>query len=67
MYSALIGMLFMFVVGIKTFGGCVTVSVLIHCLVAVMYMRTEALFMFQKTVGVYPNEFSLSFVGVLFR
>ena len=55
---ALIGMLLVFVVGIdktENFGGCVTVSVLIHyfTLVAVMWMGAEALFMFQKLVMVF--------------
>ena len=55
---ALIGMLLVFVTGIdKTgnFGGCVTVSVLIHyfTLVAVMWMGAEAFLMFQKFVIVF--------------
>ena len=55
---ALLGMLLVFVVGIdktENFGGCVTVSVLIHyfTLVAVMWMGAEALFMFQKIVVVF--------------
>ena len=50
---ALNGMLLVFVIGIdktENYGGCVTVSVLIHyfTLVAVMWMGAEALFMFQK-------------------
>ena len=55
---ALLGMLLVFVVGIdrtETFGGCVTVSVLIHyfTLVAVMWMGAEALLLFQKLVIVF--------------
>ena len=55
---ALIGMLLVFVIGIdrtESFGGCVTVSVLIHyfTLVAVMWMGAEALLMFQKIVIVF--------------
>ena len=55
---ALLGMLLVFVVGIdrtETFGGCVTVSVLIHyfTLVAVMWMGAEALLMFQQLVIVF--------------
>ena len=55
---ALIGMLLVFVTGIdKTgnFGGCVTVSVLIHyfTLVSVMWMGAEAMLMFQKLVIVF--------------
>ena len=51
-------MLLVFVIGIdrtENFGGCVTVSVLIHyfTLAAVMWMGAEALFMFQKLVVVF--------------
>eukprot|EP00731_Ephydatia_muelleri_P003801 Em0001g3801a len=55
---ALIGMFLVFVIGIdrtERFGGCVTVSVLIHyfTLASVMWMGAEALFMFQKIVLVF--------------
>ena len=55
---ALIGMLLVFAIGIdrtESFGGCVTVSVLIHyfTLVAVMWMGAEALLMLQKIVIVF--------------
>ena len=51
-------MLLVFVIGIdrtENFGGCVTVSVLIHyfTLAAVMWMGAEALLMFQKLVLVF--------------
>ena len=51
-------MLLVFVVGIdrtENFGGCVTVSVLIHyfTLVAVMWMGAEAVLIFQKIVIVF--------------
>ena len=55
---ALIGMLLVFVIGIdrtENYGGCVTVSVLIHyfTLVAMMWMGAEALLIFQKLVLVF--------------
>ena len=55
---ALICMLLVFIVGVErteNYGGCVTVSVLIHyfTLVAVMWMGAEALLMFQKVVIVF--------------
>ena len=51
-------MLLVFVVGIdqtNVYGGCVTVSVLIHyfTLVAVMWMGAEAVLMFQKLVIIF--------------
>ena len=51
-------MFLVFVIGIdrtERFGGCVTVSVLIHyfTLASVMWMGAEALFMFQKIVLVF--------------
>eukprot|EP00731_Ephydatia_muelleri_P003775 Em0001g3775a len=64
---ALIGMLLVFVIGIdrtERFGGCVTVSVLIHyfTLAAVMWMGAEALFMFQKIVLVFFQATTRYFV-----
>ena len=55
---ALIGMLLVFRIGINRtehFGGCVTVSVLIHyfTLAAMMWMGAEAVLMFQKIVLVF--------------
>ena len=55
---AMFCMLLVFVVGVEktsVYGGCVTVSVLIHyfTLVAVMWMGAEALLMFQKLVIVF--------------
>ena len=55
---AFIGMLLVFVIGIdrtENYGGCVSVSVLIHyfTLVAMMWMGAEALLMFQKLVLVF--------------
>ena len=57
---ALIGMLLVFVIGIdrtENFGGCVTVSVLIHyfTLAAVMWMGAEAVLLFQKIVIVFAR------------
>eukprot|EP00731_Ephydatia_muelleri_P018402 Em0011g442a len=66
---ALFGMLLIFVTGIdrtEHFGGCVTVSVLIHyfTLVAVMWMGAEALLMFQKIVIVFV-QITTRFIVVL--
>ena len=60
-------MLLVFVIGIdrtEHFGGCVTVSVLIHyfTLAAVMWMGAEALFMFQKIVLVFFQATTRYFV-----
>ena len=60
-------MLLVFVIGIdrtERFGGCVTVSVLIHyfTLAAVMWMGAEALFMFQKIVLVFFQATTRYFV-----
>ena len=62
-------MLLVFVTGIdKTgnFGGCVTVSVLIHyfTLVAVMWMGAEAFLMFQKFVIVFV-QINIRYIIVL--
>lgn len=53
-------MLLVFLVGINrtsVYGGCVTVSVLIHyfTLVSVMWMGAEAVLMFQKLVLVFSK------------
>ena len=66
---ALFYMLIVFVVGIdktKLYGGCLTVSVLIHyfALVSVMWMGAEAVLMFQKLVIVFGQTTTRFIVGV---
>ena len=48
------------------YGGCVTVSVLVHyfTLVAILWMGAEALFMFQKLVLVF-SEVSTKFIIII--
>ena len=48
------------------YGGCVTVSVLVHyfTLVAILWMGAEALFMFQKLVLVF-SHISTKFIVIM--
>ena len=66
---ALLCMLIVFVVGIdktKLYGGCLTVSVLIHyfALVSVMWMGAEAVLMFRKLVIVFGQTTTRFIVAV---
>ena len=66
---ALLYMLIVFVAGIdktKLYGGCLTVSVLIHyfALVSVMWMGAEAVLMFQKLVIVFGQTTTRFIVAV---
>ena len=66
---ALLYMLIVFVVGIdktKLYGGCLTVSVLIHYfgLVSVMWMGAEAVLMFRKLVIVFGQTTTRFIIAV---
>ena len=50
----------------EPYGGCVTVSILVHyfTLVAVMWMGAEALLMFQKLVIIFTRVTTKFMVGI---